>query len=157
MPRVEAFVELVLTDAAEEIQTTVKGYDTATVFPAITETTPTERPFLEYGIGRAVGEDEYIKVYVTSPTAIVVNAVNSKVYIPITKKNLTTGNVSATALTFKDLDRVGSAPVNVPAGVRTEIGKYRVPAKQLIKLGNLTTASGLDKSNGRVLIVPYNT
>ena len=86
MPRVEAFVELVLTDAAEEIQTTVKGYDTATVFPAITETTPTERPFLEYGIGRAVGEDEYIKVYVTSPTAIVVNAANSKVPFDYSKR-----------------------------------------------------------------------
>jgi hypothetical protein len=157
--REEGLFEIVLSDAGDEINTTVKIYNTAVDFPALTETNPSERPFLEYGIGRAVTEDEKIKLYFTSAATDNVVYSDSKVSIPVTKKNLSTGSISSGVLTPADFDvwqAAGSTGVACTAGVRTYLGEYVVGAKRVIKLGNYTVAKGLDKSNGRILAVPYD-
>jgi hypothetical protein len=157
--REEGIIEIVLSDAGEEINTTVKKYNTAVDFPATTETTPSERPWLEYGIGRAVNEDEYVKVYFTSAASDNIVADVSKVSIPITTQNLTTGSVSSGVLTANDFDvwsNAGSTGVSCTAGERKYLGKHKVPAKQVLKLGNYTAKDNLDKLNGKILVVPYD-
>lgn len=159
LTREEGILEIVLSDAGEEINTTVKKYNTAVDFPALAETNPSERPFLEYGIGRAVNEDEYVKVFFTPVATDNVVAGNSKVSIPVTTQNLTTGNISSGVLTATDFDDwLAASTTGVPctAGVRTYLGKYKVKAKQILKLGNYTVQTGLDKSNGRILAVVYD-
>jgi len=157
--REEGIIEIVLADAGEEIQTSVKRYNTAVDFVALTETNPTERPWLEYGIGRAMNEDEYIKLYITTVATDNVVYSSSKISIPCTKQNLTTGSISSMVLTAGDFDTWAAATTTgIPctAGVRTYLGKYKVPAKQVIKLGNYTAKDSLDKNNGRILMVPYD-
>lgn len=157
--REEGIIEIVLSDAGEEINTTVKKYNTAVDFVPACETTPTERPWLEYGIGRAVNEDEYVKLYFTPVATDNVVAASSKISIPITTQNLTTGSVSSGALTPSDFDvfqAAGATGVPCTAGVRTYLGKYKVKAKQILKLGNYTAKDALDKGNGRILCVVYD-
>lgn len=157
--REEGIIEIVLSDAGEEINTTVKKYNTAVDFPAASVTTPSERPWLEYGIGRAVNEDEYVKVFFTSASTDNVVAASSLVSIPVTTQNLTTGSISSGVLTAEDFDHwlaASTTGVTCTAGVRTYLGKYRVKAKQILKLGNYTAKDSLDKGNGRVLMVPYD-
>lgn len=157
--REEGILEIVLSDAGEEIQTTVKKYDTAVDFPSVCESTPSERPWLEYGIGRAVNEDEYIKLYFTPKESDNVVAPDSKISIPITSQNLTTGSVSSGVLTASDFDvfqAAGTTGINATAGTRTYLGKYKVKAKQIVKLGNYTAKDSLDKANGRILAVLYD-
>lgn len=157
--REEGIIEIVLADAGEEINTTVKTYSTAVDFPALTETNPSERPWLEYGIGRAVNEDEYIKLFFTSAATDNVPYAVSKISIPITKQNLTTGSVSSgtlTAANFDDWKDAAGTGVTCTAGVRTFMGKYKVPAKTIVKLGNYTVKDALDKLNGKILMVPYD-
>ena len=157
--REEGQIEIVLSDAGEEINTTVKKYSTSVDFPALAETTPSERPWLEYGIGRAVNEDEYVKLFFTSTATDNVPYAVSKISIPITKQNLTTGSISSGVLTAGDFDdwkTASTTGVVCTAGVRTFMGKYKVPAKTILKLGNYTVKESLDKSNGRVLLVPYD-
>lgn len=157
--REEGQIEIVLSDAGEEINTTVKKYSSSVDFPPLAETTPSERPWLEYGIGRAVNEDEYVKLFFTSAATDNVPYAVSKISIPITKQNLTTGSVSSGVLTAEDFDEWKTASTTgivCTAGVRTFLGKYKVPAKTIIKLGNYTVKESLDKSNGRVLLVPYD-
>ena len=157
--REEGYIELVLTDAGEEIQTSVKGYDTAVDFPAVAETTPSERPWLEYGLGGAVLEDEFIKLYVTTAATDNIVAANCKISVPVTSQNLTTGSVSSRVLTANDFDELlaaGATGIPCTAGVRTYLGKRKVGAKQVVKLGNYTAKNNLDKSNGRVLMVVYD-
>jgi hypothetical protein len=157
--REEGIIEIVLSDAGEEINTTVKKYNTAVDFPPACETTPSERPWLEYGIGRAVNEDEYVKLYFTPVATDNVVASASKISIPITTQNLTTGSVSSGVLTADDFDvlqEAGATGVPCTAGVRTYLGKYKVKAKQVLKLGNYTAKDSLDKANGRILCVVYD-
>jgi hypothetical protein len=157
--REEGIVEIVLADAGEEINTRVKKYNTSVDFPAAAVTTPSERPFLEYGIGRAVNEDEYVKLYFTSKATDAVVGADSHISIPVTTMNLTTESISSGVLTDEDFDVLndaGAAGVTCTAGVRTYLGKYRVPSKTILKLGNYTSKDSLDKSNGRVLIVLYD-
>jgi hypothetical protein len=157
--REEGIIEIVLSDAGEEINTTVKKYNTAVDFPPSAESTPSERPWLEYGIGRAVNEDEYVKLYFIPAQTDNIIADVSKVNIPITTQNLTTGSVSSGVLTAKDFDlwaAAGSTGIPCTAGERRYLGKYKVPAKQVLKLGNYTARDSLDKLNGKILIVPYD-
>jgi hypothetical protein len=157
--REEGIIEIVLSDAGEEINTTVKKYNTVVDFPDASVTTPSERPWLEYGIGRAVNEDEYVKVYFTSAVTDNVVAANSLISIPVTTQNQTTGSISSGVLTAPDFDvwnDAGATGVPCTAGVRTYLGKYRVKAKQILKLGNYTAKDSLDKGNGRILMVPYD-
>lgn len=157
--REEGIIEIVLSDAGEEINTTVKKYNTEVDFPPAAESTPTERPWLEYGIGRAVNEDEYIKLYFTPAASDNIVANVSKVNIPITTQNLTTGSVSSGVLTANDFDLWAAARdigISCRAGERRYLGKYKVPAKQVVKLGNYTARDNLDKLNGKILIVPYD-
>lgn len=157
--REEGILEIVLTDAGEEIQTSVKKYDTAVDFPSAAESTPSERPWLEYGIGRAVNEDEYVKLYFTPVATDNVVYSSSKISIPVTTQNLTTGSVSSGVLTAKDFDDwLTASTTGIPctAGVRTYLGKYKVKAKQVLKLGNYTADKSLDKANGRILCVVYD-
>jgi hypothetical protein len=157
--REEGIIEIVLSDAGEEINTTVKKYNTAVDFPTSAETTPSERPWLEYGIGRAVNEDEYVKLYFIPAQTDNIVADVSKVNIPITTQNLTTGSISSGVLTAKDFDlwaAAGSTGIPCTAGERRYLGKYKVPAKQVLKLGNYTARDSLDKLNGKILIVPYD-
>jgi len=157
--REEGIIEIVLADAGEEINTTVKKYNTAVDFPATAVTTPSERPWLEYGIGRAVNEDEYVKLYFTAAASDSIVADDSLISIPITTLNQTTNNVSSGVLTANDFDvweDADSTGVSCTAGIRTYLGKYRVRAKQVLKLGNYTADKSLDKGNGRILLVPYD-
>jgi hypothetical protein len=157
--REEGIVELVLSDAGDEINTSVKKYNTAVDFPDIAESTPSERPYLEYGIGRVVNEDEKVKLYFTPVESDRVVAGNSKVSIPVTFKNLTTGSISSGVLTatdFDDWNDAGATGLDVTAGKRTYLGEYVVGAKRGLKLGNYTVKDGLDKSNGRILAVLYD-
>ena len=157
--RVEGIVELVLSDAGDEINTSVKKYNTAVDFPGVTENTPSERPYLEYGIGRVVNEDEKVKLYFTPVVSGNVVAGNSKVSIPVTFKNLTTGSISSGVLTAADFDDwkdAGATGLVATAGKRTYLGEYVIGAKRALKLGNYTVKEGLDKSNGRILAVIYD-
>ena len=61
--REEGILEIVLSDAGEEINKTVKKYNTAVDFPALAETTPSERPWLEYGIGAAFATGKSSHLY----------------------------------------------------------------------------------------------
>jgi len=154
--REEGIFEIVISDAGEEINTTIKKYDTAVDFPALAVTTPSERPWLEYGIGRAANEDEYVKLFFTSVATDNVTYDDSIVSIPVTTQNLTTGSISTGSLTAKDFDTwlaAGTTGVVCTAGVRTYLGKYKVKAKQVLKLGNYTCKDSLDKANGRILMV----
>jgi hypothetical protein len=157
--REEGIIEIVLSDAGDEINTTVKKFNTAVDFPDAAETTPSERPWLEYGIGRAVNEDEKVKLYFTSKATDNIVADDSKISIPVTFKNLTTGSISSSVLTandFDDWDDAGSSGIAATAGKRTYLGEYVVGAKRVLKLGNYTAKSELDKGNGRILMVPYD-
>ena len=157
--REEGIFEIVLSDAGDEINTTVKKYNTAVDFPTSAETTPSERPWLEYGIGRPVGEDEKVKLYFTPVETDNIVAASSKVNIPITKKNETTGSISSGVITATDFDEwndASSTGITATAGKRTYLGEFVVGAKQTIKLGNYTAKGELDKSNGRVLMVAYD-
>lgn len=157
--REEGILEIVISDAGEEISRTVKKYNTAVDFPSICETNPTERPYLEYGIGDAVGEDEYVKLYFTPVATDSVVAGVSKISIPVTTQNLKTKSISSgvlTAANFDVLAAAGATGVPCTAGVRTYLGKSKVGAQQVLKLGNYTVKDGLDKSNGRILTVLYD-
>lgn len=157
--REEGIIEIVTSDAGEEILTSVKKYNTAVDFPALTETNPTERPWLEYAIGGQLEEDEYVKLYFTPVATDNVVAADSKVNIPITKQNLKTGSISSAVLTAEDFDdwlAAGATGIPCTAAKRTYLGKYKVGAKQVIKLGNYTGKDSLDKSNARVLAVLYD-
>ena len=157
--REEGILEIVLSDAGEEINKTVKKYNTAVDFPTLAESTPSERPWLEYGIGGAVGEDEYVKLYFTPNATDNVVAASSKINIPITTQNLKTKSVSSGVLTASDFDvlsAAGATGVVCTVGVRTYLGKKKVGAQQVLKLGNYTAASNMDKGNGRILCVLYD-
>lgn len=157
--REEGNFEIVLADAGEEILTSVKTYNTAVDFPALTETNPTERPWLEYGIGGKLDEDEYVKLYFTSVATDNICYADSKINIPVTRQNLKTGSISSQVLTAKDFDdwlAAGATGIPCTAGKRTYLGKYKIGAKQVVKLGNYTGKDSLDKSNARVLMVAYD-
>jgi len=157
--REEGIFEIVLADAGEEVLTSVKKYNTATVFPALTETNPTERPWLEYEIGGQRDEDEFVKLYFTSVSTDNVVYSDSKVEIPVTTQNLKTGSISAGVLTPADFDdwlAAGATGITCTAAKRTYLGKYQVKAKQILKLGNYTGRDSLDKNNARILMVAYD-
>lgn len=104
-------------------------------------------------------EDEYVKVYFTSVATDNVVAAKSLISIPVTTQNQTTGSISSGVLTAPDFDvwnDAGATGVPCTAGVRTYLGKYKVKAKQILKLGNYTAKDSLDKGNGRILMVPYD-
>jgi len=157
--REEAYLELVFSDAGEEINKRVQAYDSAVDFPALAESTPSERPWVPYGIGGIVNEDEYIKLYATCVATDNVRYDVSKISIPVTVQNLTTGTVSSKTLTARDFDvllAAGATGVPCTAGVRTYLGKFKVGAKLAYKLGNYTSKDSLDKANGRILMVLYD-
>jgi len=157
--REEGIMEIVLSDAVEEISRSVRKYNTATQFPALTETNPSERPYLEYGVGGPVEEDEYVKLFITTVATDNLVASVSKIEIPYTRQNLKTGSISSGVLTgtdFDDWNAASSTGLPCTANVRTYLGKYKVGAKQILKLGNYTVKGELDKSNGRLLLVPYD-
>lgn len=158
--REEGVFEIVLTDANRVNQWSVKSIDTAIQMPALAETNPTERPFLEYGLGRALEGFEYVMLYFTSKATDNVTYDDSKIAIPVTILNVSPqGNVvSSQVLGAKDFDdwySAGSTGLPCTAGERRLLGKYQVGAKQILKLGD-RTATGLDKNNARLLMVAYD-
>jgi len=158
--REEGLFEIVLADANRVNQWSVKTVDTAIQMPALAETNPSERPFLEYGLGRAVEGFEYVMLYFTPKASDSVVAGSSKVAIPVTVLNVSPqGNtVSSQVLgagDFDDWSAAGAAGIACTAGERRLLGKYMIGAKQILKLGD-RTATGLDKANGRLLMVAYD-
>ena len=157
--REEGMAEIVFSDVGEERLVTVKKFDTAVDFPALAETNPTERMWIEYGVGGPVGEDEYIKLYLTTAATDNVVYSDSKISIPISRYNITLKTISSAVLTAADFDVLkdaGATGVTCTASVRTYLGKYKVGAKQVVKLGNFASKDSLDKANARILIVPYD-
>jgi len=158
--REEGIFEIVIADANRVTQEVVKRIDTAIQMPVLAETNPTERPFLEYGLGRAISEDEHVLLYFTSKETDNVVAPSSKIAIPITILNISpAGNkVSSDVLGAEDFDDWNeAAATGLPctAGKRTLLGEFTISAKQVIKLGD-RSAQGLDKNNGRILMVAYD-
>jgi len=102
--REEGMAEIVFSDAGEERLVTVKKFDTAVDFPALAETNPTERMWIEYGVGGPVGEDEYIKLYLTTAATDNVVYSDSKISIPISRYNITLKTISSAVLTAADFD-----------------------------------------------------
>jgi hypothetical protein len=158
--REEGLFEIVLADANRVNQWSVKSIDTAIQMPASAESTPTERPFLEYGLGRALEGFEYIMLYFTSKATDNVTYNDSKIAIPITVLNVSPqGNtVSSQVLSGADFDTwlaASDTGIACTAGERRLLGKYMVGAKQIVKLGD-KTATGLDKANARLLMVAYD-
>lgn len=158
--REEGLFEIVIADANRVTQEVVKKIDTEIQMPVLAETNPTERPFLEYALGRPITEDEHILLYFTSKATDNVVAGDSKIAIPITVLNISpAGNkVSSEVLGGQDFDAWNAAAaVGTPctAGKRTLLGEYTISAKQVVKLGD-RSATGLDKNNGRILLVAYD-
>lgn len=158
--REEGIIEIVLTDANMIKQEQVKVIDTAIQMPSACETTPTERQFLEYGLGRPVEGFEFVMLYFTPKSTDNVVAASSKIAIPVTILNVSPGGntVSSKVLGAADFDdwyTAGAPGIACTAGQRKLLGKYMVGAKQVLKLGD-QSAVGLDKANGRILTVVYD-
>jgi len=158
--REEGIFEIVLSDANRVNQWAVKKIDTSIQMPALAETNPSERPFLEYGLGRAVEGFEYVMLYFTSKATDSVVYSSSKIAIPVTVLNVSPqGNtVSSQVLgagDFDDWKTAAATGITCTAGERRLLGKYMIGAKQILKLGD-RTATGLDKANGRLLMVAYD-
>ena len=158
--REEGVFEVVIMDANRVTQEVVKKIDTVIQMPPLAESNPTERPFLEYGLGRSINEDEHVALYFTSKANDNVVAINSKIAIPITVLNISpAGNKVSSAVLgatdFDDWNSAGTTGIPVVAGKRALLGEYTIHAKQIIKLGD-RTAQGLDKNNGRLLMVAYD-
>lgn len=158
--REEGIFEIVISDANDQVQFTVKTIDTAVDMPPVAESTPTERPWIEYGIGGIVPEYGKIKLYFTPKATDNVVASSSKVSIPVTVQNLAVsgGAVSSKVLTAESFDEwndAGATGITATAGKRTYLGQYQLTAKLALKLGN-QSVTGLDKSNGRFLMVAYD-
>jgi len=158
--REEGIFEIVIADANRVTQEVVKRIDTEIQMPPLAESNPTERPFLEYGLGRPINEDEHILLYFTSKKTDNVVAPSSKIAIPITVLNISpAGNkVSSDVLgpeDFDDWNEAGATGLPCTAGKRTLLGEFTISAKQVIKLGD-RSAQGLDKNNGRILMVAYD-
>lgn len=158
--REEGIFEIVIADANLVTQEVVKKVNTAIQMPALAETNPTERPFLEYGLGRPIMEYEHIMLFFTPVASDSVVYSSSKINIPITVLNISpAGNkVSSAVLGAENFDLwkdAGSTGLAVVAGERKLLGTYTVKSKQVIKLGD-RSALGLDKNNGRLLMVAYD-
>lgn len=158
--REEGVFEIVIADANLVTQEVVKKVNTAIQMPPLAETHPTERPFLEYGLGRPIAEDEHIMLFFTPEASDNIVYGESKINIPITVLNISpSGNkVSSDVLGAGDFDlwkAAGTTGLAVVAGERKLLGTYTVSAKQVIKLGD-RSAQGLDKNNGRLLMVAYD-
>lgn len=158
--REEGTFEIVLSDANRVNQWAVKKINTSIQMPILAETNPSERPFLEYGLGRAVEGFEYVMLYFTPVGTDNVVAGSSKINIPITVLNVSPqGNTVSSqvlgATDFDDWSDAGATGLACTAGERKLLGKYMVGAKQILKLGD-RTATGLDKANGRLLMVAYD-
>jgi len=158
--REEGVFEIVIADANLVTQEVVKKINTAIQMPALAETNPTERPFLEYGLGRPILEDEHIMLFFTSVGSDSVVYGDSKINIPITVLNISPGGnkVSSDVIGAKDFDLWFAATTTGIACVAAErklLGTYTVSAKQIIKLGD-RSAQGQDKNNGRLLMVAYD-
>lgn len=158
--REEVLFEIVISDPNDQVQQTVKTVDTATQMPATAETTPSERPFLEYAKGGVIPSFWKLKLFATSKATDNIVAASSKVYIPVTKKNLALGQNAKypdviTASNFDIWQSAGATGITCAAGSRTYLGAYQVPYTISMVLGD-ETATGLDKSNARFLMVAYD-
>lgn len=158
--REEVLFELVISDPNDQVQQTVKTVDTATQMPPAAETTPSERPFLEYAKGGVIPSFWKLKLFATSKLTDAIVAASSKIYIPVTKKNLALGQNSKypdvlTAESFDLWKNAGATGITCAAGSRTYLGAYQVPYTISMVLGD-ETATGLDKSNARFLMVAYD-
>jgi len=158
--REEGTFEIVIGDANLVNQASVKTIVTSIQMPALAETNPSERPFLEYGLGREIQGFEYVLLYFTSAATDNVVAGSSKISIPVTKLNISVGGntVSSSVLGANDFDdwkTAAATGIACVAGERKLLGKYQVGARQSVKLGD-RSATGLDKANGRLLMVCYD-
>lgn len=158
--REEGIFEIVLSDANDQISKTVKTVNTAVDFPALAETNPTERQWLEYGLGGPIPEFGKVKLYFTPVGTDNIVYSDSKVNIPVTLNNLAVegGFVSSDVLTagsFDDWLAAGATGIACTAGKRTYLGEFQLGAKLNMKLGNRSVL-GPDKNNGRLLMVAYD-
>lgn len=153
---------LVKLDPQGEVVVTVKEWNLDVDFPELSETTPTERPWMEpEALGEALPEYWRFRIEVFNPTdaTIQFNPTASKISIPYRIFNTTIGSTSNRVLTPADLTLSAAAMAagtTVPLYPKRfeSIGEYVVLPKTLFKLGH-TTGAGLDKNNDRVLVVAY--
>lgn len=158
--REEGVFRIVLADANRVTKRGVKTVDTAIQMPALAETNPTERPFLEHGLGGELGPFEHIMLYFTPVATDNIVYSSSKIAIPITVLNVSpAGNtISSDVLGAKDFDAWLAATttgIACIAGEEKLLGEFTVGAKQKVKLGD-RTALGVDKNNARLLMVAYD-
>lgn len=157
--REEGTFEVVISDANDMVQKTVKFVDTEVQMPASAETTPTERPFLEFGVGGIIPEQGKVKLYFTSKATDNIVAPSSKISIPVTKVNHAAGDIVFPAVLkasdFDDWNTASTTGIACAAGERQYLGTYQLGTKLSMKLGD-RTAKGQDKSNARLLMVAYD-
>lgn len=158
--REEGVFEIVISDANDQVSKVVKTINTAVDMPASAETTPSERQWLEYGLGGVVPEYGKVKLYFTAKAADSIVAGSSSVHIPVTLCNLAVqgGFVSSSVLTAESFDEwnaAGATGIACAAGKKTYLGCFQLGAKLNMKLGN-ASVMGQDKNNGRILMVAYD-
>ena len=157
-------VRFVKCDPQGEAQFKTTAYNPDVDFPDICITTPSERQFMpSTALKGVLMESERFRVEIFNPGATTrqFNPAASKISIPMRLGNLTTKTSSDSVLTPLDLDKCRNAMAagkDIPLYPDTwnSIGEYVVFPKTTFALGN-SASDGLDKSNSRVLIVPFET
>ena len=151
--REEGIIKIEVSDASEANIIRIQRWNTYTDFPAAVKTDLIKAPVLPYGIGRALYEDDYVKVYLKALAADTLDYddMNDSVRIPITRKIIPTGQIIEDILEVNDME-LAAAPTTV-AGSWVEILSYQVPAQQVIKLGQKYPA---DAPNSHICVIPMD-
>jgi len=151
--REEGIIKMELKDSSEATIIRVQRWRTNTAFPDAAKTDLSKAPVLPYGVGRTLKEDDIISISLKADAVDTLDYadMNDCVNIPITRKILPTKQIIEDVLECNDM-KLASAPTTV-VGEWVEILKYRIPAQQEVKLGQLYPA---EAPNSHILIIPMD-